>query len=100
MWAVRHRKLIGLALTLGSFFAAFWIAEVLDGHVALKRGVVGLIAAGVFMVCGDLAARMHGGEGSGVSRYFFGFTGPSVRDLPVSAIGLLFLILGVMLRNG
>jgi hypothetical protein len=100
MWAARYRKLMGVVLLLGSLVAAFWITELLAGHVALKRGAVGLIAAGLFMVSGDVAARMHGGEGSGASRYVFGSTGPSLQGLPVSAVGLLLLVLGVVLRNG
>ena len=57
MWAARHRFILGLLLTLGGFFVGFWVAELLDGHVGLRRGTIGFLAAGVAMCAGDLTLR-------------------------------------------
>jgi hypothetical protein len=93
---VRYRSLIGLVLVLGSFFVAFWAAELLDGRLPFKRGSIGFMAAGLTMLAGDVGARKYGGEGEGFGRYV---RGPSLRGVPVFVFGLGLMFLSVWMRN-
>jgi hypothetical protein len=96
-WAVRHRRVIAILLTLGSLLAGFEAADLLDGHVPLKRGAIGFIATGLVMIAGDLGARRYAGEGGGFARYM---GGPSLRGLPVFVVGILIVVLAIVfLRN-
>ena len=95
-WAVRHQMLLAWMLVLGSFFVAFWAAELFDGRLPFKRGIIGFMAAGLTMFSGDIGARKYGGEGDGMARYVHG---PSFRGVPVFVVGLFFVVLSVWLRN-
>jgi hypothetical protein len=82
-WASRHRVVLGLGLTIGSFFVGFWAAELLDGSVPLNRGSIGFTAGGLALLGADLGSRRVGGIGEGVWRYLRPAGGPSRRGIPV-----------------
>ena len=95
-WAVRYAGILGLLLLLASLFVGFWAAELLDGRVPLRRGVIGLMTTGLTMLGGDVAARKYGGAGRGMDRYRHG---PSLRGMPVFALGVFLIIVSVLLPS-
>ena len=95
-WAIRHRMVIGMLLAVGSLFAGFEAADLLDGHLPLKRGTIGFIATGLVMIGGDLGARKYGGEGEGLARYM---QGPSLRGIPLFVVGTFAIVLAIVFRS-
>lgn len=98
-WAARHRMVLGLGLTIGSFFVGFWAAELLDGRVPLSRGSIGFTAGGLALLGGDLGSRRVGGIGEGLFRYLHPAGGPSLRGVPVWLAGLGFLALAYFMAR-
>jgi hypothetical protein len=85
---------LAIGLMGAGLSAGFWAAELLDGTLPMSRGAIGFIATGLTMLSGDVVSRKYGGTDRDFARYLSGSKGPSLKGLPVSVIGLLFVVMG------